>query len=385
MVRAPEIANTRFRDIIGHKVKSLLNTDDALGTYACTWSYVQAWYSGKFFNANRGTSLLMDQCAAVNCDKGFDSRTNYTTYNACTVDNCGAGEYAWDLGGVGVVLNSPGAEYPNGGTFRVSGRGSEVVVNGGFLLGGSKVGESNYAGQATDTDFGLSAGEYLIQVDSGKCTFNRTVMRNITEAVPATIVHLNPRVTNGGRVTINGNTGEDFNEYVQPEDWIVSGFLNDSFLDRSAMDVVGESAQFSVATTADETIARNGTTQVQFINSPERRFDKGPSWFKTAWGLQPRTGGTITEYVVPHAGLYRFRFSGFIEDVDVGDYMFFSVTGETNRLLTISNVAGDFQVHLEDEFECAAGDIVRIFYRSFGTVTDPTIKAGARFAGGIMN
>lgn len=388
IVRAPEIANLWMQDVIGHKIRYINNTDDNLGNYSSTYDRVQTWYSTGGIKANRGTSLLVNQCALVHSDEGWNTRTNYSTYNSTTIDLCEGvgGNYAWDLGGIGVTMNSCGCEYPKGGIFRALTRGTEIVINGGFFLGGAKQADPNFTGQASEVDFNVAVGE-MILVDGAKVTNNRAVFRNVTEAVPSTVVHLNATVKNGGRLTNIGNTGEDFNEYVQPNEFIATGSGVGGNKDLSRIDWVGETAQFELFTTSDETLARNGTPQVTFSNLT-LEHDLGPSYFQTNYGVTPRTGTPITEYTIPMAGIYEFTFSGFIDNVDPGDYIYFAVTGKTNRILTLSDFPDDVNIgtnfSLSDRFMLNPGDTVKIFYRSFSTTVDPVIKSGARWYGGIV-
>lgn len=385
-IRAPEIANLVVEDVVVNGGRNLINTDDALGMYGSTFRNVKMFYGERFLKAERGTTLLIDQCAAVHCDYGFKSRVNYSVYNACSVDHWGIGQYAWDLRGEGVVLNGCGCEYGYGGIFRAQTRGTDIVVNGSFFLGGSTVGDSNYTGQANEIDFGVAVGE-MIYVSGAKVSFNRTMLRNVTEATPGTVVHLKATAANGGRVTIDGNTGEAFNEYLQPEDWNQVGFgAGTAATDASRIDWTGDKPQFALYITADMPIARNGTPQITF-STYDKPYDLGPSYYSTQYGLYPRTG-TVTEYRVPTPGIYEFTFSAFIDSIEPGDYIFFSVTGETNRLMYLSDFPDDVnignQITLTARYLCNSGDIVRIFYRSFSTTVDPVIRVGSRFFGGMV-
>lgn len=387
VIRAPEIANLKMSKVVAHKVRHILHTDDNLGAYSSEFSQVQAWNSGEAWKVNRGTSMTFNQCGIIECDNGWTLRTNYSTYNSCTVDICGYGVYSWDIEGVGNVMNGCGTEFSRGGVFRALTRGTEITVNGGFLLGGISVGEPNYTGQSDEADFGIGVGE-MILIDGAKVTFNRTVMRNITEANPGTIVHMNCTVKNGGRATIIGNTGEDFNEYVQPHEWIWAGSGVGGLTDRSRIDWVGESAQFEVYTTADEAIPQNGTRAVEF-NNYEKTIDLGPSYFSTLYGCQPKVGSPFLQYVAPMGGVYNFTFQAFINNIDPGDYIYFLVTGQNNRIMVLSDFPNDTnignQITVSDKYFLQAGDTVTIFYRTFSTTVDPVILAGARFFGGICN
>lgn len=375
-IRAPEIANLMLEDIVINGGRHAVHTDDALGMYSSVFKNVKMFYGSQFLKANRGTSLLVDQCAAVNCDYGFVSGTSYTTYNSSTVDNQDAtGNYCWDLTGEGVVLNGCGCEYPKGGIFRASDRDTTVTVNGGFLLGGANTGDPNFTSQTSETDFGLTAGNMILVTEGARVTFNNTTMRNC-----AGTTHLKCTARNGGRVIVIGNGGENSSLYVQPEDWQVTGFKDDSFLGQSEVDFVGDNAKASLATTADYTITQNSTFQITFTSSNfERRLDRGPSYFTTIYGLYPRSGTSVTEYRVPHCGIYRVSFTGYITDVDPGDYIYINVTGETNRIITVADTAGDWAFHIEEMFRLAPGDIIKLYYRSFSVTTDPVLKSGARF------
>ena len=385
IVRAPEIANLWMQDIIGHKIRNVVQNDTALFVYSSTFDRIQAWYSVEFMNSPNGTSLLFNECGAIECDKGWTPRANYSTYNSCTVDICGIGEYSWDLGGIGVVMNACGSEFAKGGIFRALTRGTEITVNGGFFLGGISDGEPNYTNQASETDFGIPVGEMIV-VDGAKVRFNGTVMRNITEAVPGTIVHMNCTAKNGGRVTINGNTGEDFTEYVQTYEWLQTGFGVGN-KDLSRVMWIGENSRFSLYTTADEPIARNGTTQIQF-NNLVLPFDLGPAHFDTTHGVSPRTGVPVLGYITPMAGVYEFTFSAFINNIDPGDYIYFLVSGQPNRIMVLNDFPDDVnigkQITLTDSLFLSAGVAVDIYYRTFSSTVDPVIISGARFYGGIV-
>lgn len=384
-IRAPEIANLVVEDVIVYGGRNIVNTDDSLGMYASTFRNVKMFYGERFLKAERGTTLLLDQCAAADCDYGFKSGVNYSVYNSCSVDHWGQGNYAWDLKGQGVVLNGCGCEYGYGGVFRASNTGTDVVVNGGFFLGGAADGDPNDTGQSSETDFGITANQ-MIFISGAKVSFNKTMLRNITEATPGTIVHLKAKVSDGGRVLIDGNSGENSNEYLQPEDWLQTGSgSGGSAIHASRIDWTGDKPQFALYPTADITLARNGTPQITFA-SYDKPYDLGPSYFDTLHGVYPRTG-TVTEYRVPTPGIYEFTFNAFIDSVDPGDYIFFSVTGQTNRLMYLSDFPDDVnignQVTLSARYLCDAGDIVKIFYRSFSTTVDPVIKSAA-FYGGIV-
>ena len=212
------------------------------------------------------------------------------------------------------------------------------------------------------------------------------MLRNITEATPGTVVHLKGTVANGGRVKVDGNSGENFSEYFQPEDWNQTGFgAGTAATDASRIDWTGDKPQFALHPTANITLARNGTPQVTFATY-DKSYDLGPSYFTTTYGLYPRSG-TVTEYRIPTPGIYEFTFNAFIDSVDPGDYMFFSVTGQTNRQMYLSDYPDDTnvgnQVTLTSRYLCNAGDVVKIFYRSFSTTDDPVIKS-ATFYGGMV-
>ena len=382
-IRAPEIANLMLRNIVVNGGRHVVNTDDNLGMYASVFENVKMFYGERFLKVERGTTLLMNQCAAVNCDYGFKSRVNYSVYNSCSVDNWGYGQYAWDLRGQGVVLNGCGCEYGFGGIFRAQTRGTDVVVNGGFFLGGTADGDPNDTGQATEADFGIPVGQ-MIYINGAKVSFNRTMLRNITEATPGTVVHLKGTVAGGGRVKVDGNSGENFNEYFQPEDWNQTGFgAGTAANDASRIDWTGDKPQFALYPTANITLARNGTPQITFA-AYDKPYDLGPSYFTTTYGVYPRSG-TVTEYRIPTPGIYEFTFNAFIDGVDPGDYLFFSVTGQSNRLMYLSDFPDDVnignQVTLTARYLCNVGDTVRIFYRSFSTTIDPVIKSAAFFGG----
>lgn len=388
VIRAPEIANLWMQDIIGHKIRWILHTDDNLGAYSSTFDRIQTWYSFGGLKVKRGTSLLVNQCALIHSDEGWNTITNYSTYNSSTIDLCEGvgGAYAWDIGGIGNTLNACGCEYPKGGIFRALQRGTEITLNGGFFLGGAKQSDPNYTGQTDETGFNVPVGEMIV-ISGAKVTVNRCMMRNVVEPVLGTTTHLNCTVKDGGRLTMIGNVGEDFNEYVQPHEWIASGQGVGGNKDLSRIDWVGETAQFELFTTADQNIPQNGTPQIEFVN-PTVDHDLGPSYFDTFRGVTPRTGSPVTAYTAPMAGIYEFTFEAFIENIDPGDYLFFSITGKPNKLLVLNQFPGTNQgglVTISDKVILNPNDTVRIFYRSFSGTTDPVMKAGARFFGGICN
>lgn len=456
VIRAPELAVSKVYDIVTLSTQYILHTDDSLGAYSMQFEDIDCNYSVAPFKINRGTTLHFNRFSASRCDRGFDSSTNYTVYNACSVDHAAAGAYCWDLDGVGVTLNGCGCEYPEGGILAIRDRGAEVTINGGFFLGGLVTGDEGHASQESESDFSINDNE-MVLVDGGKVTLNRVFLRNkvdsralsitnITQASKAVVTivghnlvtgrtvslasvsgmteingqssritvltadtiqldtidsstytaytsggtltwdgHMNCTIKNGGRVTMLGNPGEDNNTYVQPFEWRITGFGAGGNKDLSRLDWVGEHPSFEIYLTGDETIARNGTTQIVFT-SVAADHDLGPSYFNLAHGIQPRTGTPVTHFIAPCAGIYEFCLNGFFTNVDPGDYLFLSVTDKANRVVQLLDAgASNTGVHfsLQDKLFLAAGDKVRIFYRSFSTTVDPVLKAGARFYGGV--
>lgn len=390
-IRAPEIANLHVEDLVMYGGQHILNTDDDKGGYASTFARVQMWYGHRPLKVERGTTYLIDQCSATHCDHGWGTGVDYSVYNAPSVDHWGVGQYAYDIKGRGVVLNAPGCEYGKGGIFRARGEGTEITINGGYLLGGAKVGDSNYTGQVDETDFGVSVGEMIVVEGGARVTFGRTPMRNIKEPTPGTIEHMKCRVIDGGRAVFIGNTGEAHNENVQRHDWEVIGDGGGATaaFNRSRIDWVGDTAQFQLFTTEDETILKDGWRQITFTN-PDLEIDLGPSHFDTLRGLTPRGGSTITAYTMAMPGILNATFGCFVKDMTAGDNIYFVVTDHgTNRPLVVASSpisATGVPVTLTGKFFLNANDTVKIFYRSSaGATVDPVILPGASFHGEICN
>ncbi|MCR9959661.1 hypothetical protein NB573_06320 [Vibrio alginolyticus] len=377
LIYAPEIANTKVSNVVGHKCRHLLNTVDELGAYQCLFEDVHAFYCLEPYKVKRGTTLNHNNCSIVHCDFGWTQRTNYSTYNSCSVDHSAFGNYSWDIGGTGVVMNGCGSEYAYGGLFRATQRSTEITINGGFFLGGASATNPNYAGQASDEDFGVSR---LVLIDGAKVTINRAMFRAICQPDPAQpVVHLRPLVSGGGKVTIIGDTGEDHNSYVQRKDWEVGGHLSDPLKDRSRIDFVGEQAEFKVINNQDFSIPSTSDTIDIVFDAANREVDQGPAWFDEHTGLNPRNGDVANKYVAPYAGYYTFHFLARIENVTENDYIYIDAEGRANHILVISDSDNKAEVNLTETFWLNAGDEVRVRYRRYGSGT--VVKSGYRFFG----
>ena len=383
VIRAPEIANLWMQNIIGNKIRWILHTDDDLGCYSSTFDRLQTWYSVGGLKAKRGTSLVVNQCALVHSDEGWNTGTNYTTYNSTTIDLCGISNWAWDLTGTGVTMNSCGAEYPKGGIFRALSRGTVITINGGFFLGGaintSPKADPNWAAQTNAASFGVSD---LILIDEAKVLDNNATWRALVQPVQdGTITHLDAKVDNGGRWVRASNTGEDFSGYLQPHEINVVGDLN-GVNDLSRLTVNGDKAEFKLVQNTNITIPKSTTTQIVFDNVT-REFDLGPSWFETNRGMNPRSGTTVNQYVAPYSGVYTFRFDARTANAVTNDYLQWVVTGiAPNQKLDLNvDSAGLATCTSTNIFNLKAGDTVRLFFRSTGAVNDVTIYNGCRFMG----